>query len=115
MMRHSFGISAGSDDRSERFGVNTHRRYAVLGFQSNAVHGDRRRAGTSMPDCHNGGGGVLADLGKELLIIFRVNTRFARQDRSCSGQVFGEPRLHLLQQLVAIDEVNIDQINCFVV
>ena len=114
-MRHSFGISDGSYDRSERFGVDTHHRHAILAFQSNTMHGDRQRARASMPDRHNGGSIVLADFAKELWIIFRVNTRFARQDRSCFGQVFGEPSLHLLQQFVAIDEMNIDQINRFVV
>ena len=68
-----------------------------------------------MPNCHNGGGIVLADLAEELWIIFRVNTGFARQDCSCFGQMFGEPGLHLLQQFVAIDEMDIDQINGFAV
>ena len=55
-----------------------------------------------MSDGHDSGGIVLADLPKELWIILRVNTGFAGQDRSCLGMMFGEPRLHLLQQLVAV-------------
>ena len=81
-MRHSSGISDRSYNRGERFGVDAHCRHAILALQGNTVHGDRRRAGTSMADSHNGGGIVLADFAEELWIIFRVNAGFARQDCS---------------------------------
>jgi hypothetical protein len=114
-MRHSFGVGNGSYDRSERFGVDADGCHAILAFQCNTVHGDRRRAGASMPHRHDRGSIVLVDFAKELWIIFRVNTGFARQDCSRFGQMFGEPHLHLLQQFVAIDKMDIDEINRFAV
>src|SRR4029450_8213317 len=59
----------------EGVGMNSDGGYTVLAIKSDCVHGDRRRAGTSMADTDDGAVAVGFDHLPRLRIVFGVDAR----------------------------------------